>query len=46
MDIAEAKEYIITNRAQRNKKDDIYITEIEIGKAVRASSSFPHFLSM
>ena len=41
VDIAEAKEYIITNRAQRNKKDDIYITEIEIGKAVRASSSFP-----
>ena len=43
VDIAEAKEYIITNRAQRNKKDDIYITEIEIGKAVRASSSFPAF---
>ena len=43
VDIAEAKEYIITNRAQRNKKDDIYITEIEIGKAVRASTvSYTH----
>lgn len=41
VDIAEAKEYIFTNCAPRDNKDDNYITEIEIGKAVRASSSFP-----
>ncbi len=41
VDIAEAKEYILTNCAPRDNKDDQYITEIEIGKAVRASSSFP-----
>lgn len=41
VDIAEAKEYIFTNCAPRNNINDDYITEIEIGKAVRASSSFP-----
>ena len=41
VDIAEAKEYIFTNCAPRDNIDDNYITEIEIGKAVRASSSFP-----
>ena len=41
VDIAEAKEYIFTNCALRNNPNDNYITEIEIGKAVRASSSFP-----
>ena len=41
VDIAEAKEYIFTNCAQRDNSDDNYITEIEIGKAVRASCSFP-----
>lgn len=41
VDISEAKEYIITNCAQRNNPFDNYITEISIGKAVRASSSFP-----
>lgn len=41
VDISEAKEYILTNCAPRDNKDDQYITEIEIGKAVRASSSFP-----
>ena len=41
VDIAEAREYIFTNCAQRNNPNDNYITEIEIGKAVRASSSFP-----
>lgn len=39
VDIAESKEYIITNCAQKENKN--YITEIEVGKAVRASSSFP-----
>lgn len=41
VDISEAKEYIFTNCAQRNNPNDNYITEIDIGKAVRASSSFP-----
>lgn len=43
VDIKEAKEYIITNRAIRDNFKDNLITEIEIGKAVRASSSFPAF---
>ena len=41
VDISEAKEYIFTNCAPRDNINDEYITEIEIGKAVRASSSFP-----
>ena len=41
VDISEAKEYIFTNCAPRNNPYDNFITEIEIGKAVRASSSFP-----
>lgn len=41
VDISEAKEYIFTNCAPRNNPYDKYITEIPIGKAVRASSSFP-----
>ena len=43
VDIKEAKEYIITNCAIRDNFKDNLITEIEIGKAVRASSSFPAF---
>lgn len=43
VDIAEAKEYIFTNCAPRNIADDEYITEISIGKAIRASSSFPAY---
>lgn len=41
VDIGEAKEYIFTNCASRQNVNDNYITEIGIGKAVRASSSFP-----
>jgi len=41
VDILESKEYIFTNCAPRNNIYDNYITEIDIGKAVRASSSFP-----
>ena len=41
VDILESKEYIFTNCAPRNNPNDNYITEIEIGKAVRASCSFP-----
>lgn len=43
VDVSEAKEYIITNCASRENPYDNYITEIGIGKAVRASSSFPAF---
>ena len=42
VDINDSKEYIFTNgipeKEQDNKK---YITDISIGKAIRASSSFP-----
>ena len=41
VDIQESKEYIFTNCAPRNNPNDNYITEIGIGKAIRASSSFP-----
>lgn len=41
VDILESKEYIFTNCAPRDNPNDNYITEIRIGKAVRASSSFP-----
>lgn len=42
VDIGEAKEYIFTNRIPENSQDKSqYITDISIGKAVRASSSFP-----
>ena len=41
VDISESKEYIFTNCANRNNLQDKYITEIPIGRAVRASSSFP-----
>ncbi len=42
VDVGEAKEYIFTNRIPENSQDKSqYITDISIGKAVRASSSFP-----
>ena len=41
VDIGESKEYISTNCASRKNIKDNYITEIGIGRAVRASSSFP-----
>ena len=41
VDIGESKEYILTNCASRKNIKDNYITEIGIGRAVRASSSFP-----
>ena len=43
VDIAEAKEYVITNCASRDNLKDNYITEIEVGNALRASSCFPAF---
>ena len=42
VDVGEAKEYIFTNRIPEDSQDKSqYITDISIGKAVRASSSFP-----
>lgn len=41
VDIGESKEYIFTKCASRKNIKDNYITEIGIGRAVRASSSFP-----
>lgn len=46
VDIMDCKEYVFTNRipkAEENNKQ--YITNISIGKAVRASSSFPAVFS-
>lgn len=43
VEISEAKEYIFTNCASRDNINDNYITEVSIGKAVRASCSFPAF---
>jgi len=42
VDIMESKEYIFTNRIPEDSQDKTqYITDVSIGKAVRASSSFP-----
>ena len=42
VDVGEAKEYIFTNQIPKGQKDvSQYITDISVGKAVRASSSFP-----
>ncbi len=42
VDIINSKEYIFTNCIPNNVRDiDQYITDITVGKAVRASSSFP-----
>lgn len=42
VDITNGEEYVITNRIPENEKNnEQYITDITVGKAVRASSSFP-----
>lgn len=43
VDIKDSKEYIFTNYVPKGERDDNkkYITEITVGEAVRASSSFP-----
>lgn len=41
VDIAESKKYIFTNYIPKNENKASYITDIPIGKAVRASSSVP-----
>lgn len=42
VDVKQSKEYIFTNLVpQKTGEESQYITDISIGKAVRASSSFP-----
>ncbi len=42
VDVAESKEYIFTNKIpEKTKNKKFYIENISVGKAVRASSSFP-----
>ena len=42
VDIADSSEYIFTNNVpKKSKEKSKYITDISVGKAVRASSSFP-----
>ena len=42
VDISDSKEYIFTNCIPKQKTQNVqYITDIPVGKAVRASSSFP-----
>lgn len=42
VDIMNSKEYVFTNRIPKNAENkEQYITDITVGKAVRASSSFP-----
>lgn len=46
VDIMKSKEYIFTNNIPNNAEDKTaYITDISVGKAVRASSSFPAVFS-
>lgn len=45
VDITESKEYVFTNYLPNVKDKDQYITDVEIGKMVRASSSFPAVFS-
>lgn len=46
VDITESKEYIFTNYIPQKASDTKqYITDFSIGKAIRASSSFPAFFS-
>lgn len=42
VDVGDSKEYVFTNRIPEKEQDmSQYITDISVGKAVRASSSFP-----
>lgn len=40
-DLTDGKEYVFTNRIPTSANENKYITDINIGLAVRASSSFP-----
>lgn len=41
VDISESKKYIFTNNIPKSGKKENYISDISVGKAVRASSSVP-----
>ena len=41
IDIKDGKEYVFTSKEKKNKSYNKYITDISVGAAVRASSSFP-----
>lgn len=46
VDITNSKEYVFTNKIPENEENiEQYITDINIGRAVRASSSFPAVFS-
>lgn len=46
VDITESKEYVFTNKIPKQVEDKVqYINQISVGKAVRASSSFPAVFS-
>lgn len=46
VDITESKEYVFTNYIPKDAEDKLqYMTQISVGKAVRASSSFPAVFS-
>lgn len=45
VDIMKSKEYIFTNFPPKEQNQDQYISTISVGKAVRASSSFPAVFS-
>lgn len=45
VDISRSKEYIFTSILQKDDNQENYITDISVGKAVRASSSFPFVFS-
>jgi len=46
VDVGDSKEYVFTNKVPINIEDYTrYITDISVGKAVRASSSFPAVFS-
>lgn len=46
VDVEDSKEYIFTNKLPENTENkEKYITDVSIGKAIRASSSFPAIFS-
>jgi len=45
VDIMNCKKYVFTNNIPEENKEDKYITDVSIGKAVRASSCFPAVFS-
>ena len=47
VDIVDAKQYVFTNNIPEDElKSNTYITDISVGKAIRASSSFPAMFNL